>query len=152
MSKNLPPAKSRARVRVQTIITEPSMTKQSFGPECNINTILSRYAKSGVIEHLNNREGFYGDFAEIPDYQTALDIVYTAEDQFLQLPAQVRKFFNNDPSFMLAYMQDPKNKKTCQTLGLLPADPKSPAEESKGSTNSAATKQEPPATPAPSQA
>lgn len=124
MSKNLPPAEKRERHRVKVEFTEPSLTKQSFREECNINSIMARYEKTGLINHVVSRQPIFGDFSEIPDYQTALNIVYTAEDQFLQLPAQLRKFFNNDPSFMLAYMQDPKNKAMCQKLGLLPQDTK----------------------------
>lgn len=144
--KNLPPAIIKLRERLQLRFSQPTKTKQSFGPECNINNIMARYAKTGLVEHLNNRDGIFGDFADLPDYQTALDIVYTAEDQFLQLPAQVRKFFNNDPSFMLAYMQDPKNKQTCQTLGLLPRDPEQKP-GSKPSEKSAAHKTDETATP-----
>lgn len=140
--KNLPPAKKRERVRVQVQFNKPTLTKQAFGPECNINNIMARYQKSGVVEHINNRTPVYGDFAEIPDYQTALDIVYTAEDAFLQLPSQVRKFFNNDPSFMLAFMQDPKNLDTCQKLGLIPKTEVA----QKPSENSAAAKTDGPAT------
>jgi len=148
MSKNLPPAQKRERLRVQVEFTQPTLTKQSFREECNINSIMARYEKTGLINHVAGREPIFGDFSEIPDYQTALDIVYTAEDQFLQLPAQLRKFFNNDPSFMLAYMQDPKNKAMCQKLGLLPQDTMpTKTEAAEPPENSAATKSG--ATPAP---
>jgi len=143
MTKQLPPTIKRPRERVQTTFTQPTKTKQSFGPECNINNIMARYEKTGVIEHLSNRQPIFGDFADLPDYQTALDIVYTAEDQFMQLPSQVRKFFNNDPSFMLSYMEDPKNKATCQELGLLPGDPVQKAPK----TSAAVIKEPDPASP-----
>lgn len=128
MSK-LPPATKRERNRVQTTFNNPSKTKQSFKDECDINNVMLRYEKTGVLPPSTNRQPLYGDFTEVPDYQTALGIVYTAEDQFLQLPSQMRKFFNNDPAFMLAYIQDPKNKAMCQKLGLLPQDKPAPEQK-----------------------
>ena len=42
---------------------EPSMTKQSFVDECDINTILQQFAKTGQISHINEKQPRYVDMA-----------------------------------------------------------------------------------------
>ena len=110
----MPPAQARQRQRCQTTFTQPGVTKQSFKDECDINRIMARYQLTGILPTGDPRVPQFGDFTNVPDYQEALNIVYSAEDQFMELPATLRKFFNNDPGFMLAYMQDPANKAMCQ--------------------------------------
>ena len=39
----------------------PSLTKQSFKDECNINNIMSKYMKDGLIGHVNKHQGRYDD-------------------------------------------------------------------------------------------
>ena len=50
------------RIDVVTVLDPVSMTKQSFADECDINNIMKRYIKDGVVNHLNTYQGNYGDF------------------------------------------------------------------------------------------
>ena len=59
-----------------------SRTKQSFKDECDINNILSKYQKTGIVNHINQSEGQYGDFTSEQDYQKALNTVIQAQDMF----------------------------------------------------------------------
>lgn len=106
--------------REQITFKKPSKAKQSFMDECNINTIMSKYEKTGMIEHLARTEGQYGDFSEIHDYHSALDQIILAQDAFESLPAQVRARFSNDPGEFLLFFQDPRNADEARRLGLLP--------------------------------
>lgn len=109
------------------VSTEPSMTKQAFKEECNVNTILAKYKKTGMIEHLNRAQGQYGDYSQYADYQTAVNQVMAAETLFSGLPATLRSRFKNDPQEFLDYVQDPSNEKEMIELGLARAPEDAPA-------------------------
>ena len=98
---------------------EPTKTQQQFEEECNINNIVKRYKQTGIVTHLAHELPAYGDFSEVPDYQTAFDIVVTAQDNFMRLPADLRKRFDNDPAQMLEFLQDESNYEEAVKLGLL---------------------------------
>ena len=39
--------------------SKPSLTKQSFTKECDINNIMKKYQKTGAIDHVNKHEASY---------------------------------------------------------------------------------------------
>lgn len=106
-------------LRVQTINVEPTMTQQQFKDECDINFIMEKYNKTGLINHINTKKGVYADLSEISDYRDMLDTVRHADDVFMTLPASTRKRFDNDPAKLISFLQDDKNYEEAQALGLL---------------------------------
>lgn len=98
---------------------DPGLTKQSFKDECDINLIIARAALGADISHVNARVAQFGDFSNIPDYQTSLDLVNRAQGMFMDLPANVRERFLNDPGKMVAFLQDDKNYDEAVQLGLV---------------------------------
>ena len=68
--------------------TEPSLTKQSFTEECNINNIMKKYQKTGAIEHVNKHQASYG-YATSNTFQECLEIVEKGETMFSELPQEV---------------------------------------------------------------
>ena len=111
---------------------EPSMTKQAFVDECDINTILRGFEKSGAITHYTDRTPRYGDFSNPVDYQTAMNLVIEAHDAFASLPARVREKFHNDPQEYLEFCSDEKNRDEMIALGII--DPPSPPEDTGGAS------------------
>ena len=108
--------------RYAKIFVEPSMTKQSFRDECDINQIIDRYKATGLLtDPLNpsNRRPMYGNFSEIPTYQEALDYIAMATDEFMSLPSNIRKRFDNDPGQYLAFIEDEANREEAIALGLV---------------------------------
>lgn len=103
---------------------EPSMTKQSFVDECDINQIIDRARNGGSVDHLNARVPVYADVSNIPDYRSALDVVREADASFMALDAKVRERFANDPGRLLDFLKDPQNYDEGVKLGLL--TPKKP--------------------------
>lgn len=76
---------------------EPSKTKQEFKEECDINTILTRFLKTGEPPPLVLPE----HFADLSGRTTYYDIATkTAEanELFYLLPATKRAEFQNDPA------------------------------------------------------
>lgn len=107
----------------------PSMTKQSFKEEVDINEIMKR-AQNGmdISSQVRERIAQYGDFTQIGSYQEALNTVKRAQDAFYVLDANVRERFMNDPGRMISFLQDPANYDEAVKLGLVV--PKPPQEAS----------------------
>lgn len=97
----------------------PSLTKQAFKAEADVNNILARYRQTGVVEHLSVYQQLYGDFSEVDDYHTALNKLLAADDKFMSLPANIRKKFENDPGKFLEYVEDPANFDEMVVMGLI---------------------------------
>lgn len=113
--------------RLATVIEGPSMAKQSFKEECDINNILARYARSGIIDHLSQYGGSYGDFTNTPSsYQEAVEIVFRAQEMFASVPAKIRARFGNDPAEFLSFVEDPANIEELRQLGLAKPAPAAP--------------------------
>ena len=100
------------------VFSKPSLAKQSFRDECDINNILRKFNVTGQLP-VGSVQPQYGDFSGITDYQSALNAVMAAQDSFLQLPAKVRAKFDNDPALFLEFASDEANKDEMKALGLL---------------------------------
>lgn len=97
---------------------QTSRTKQSFAQESEINNIMAKYEKTGVIEHVKAHSG-YADMPSGLDYQSALQMTLDAQMSFNELPANIRREFNNDPFEFLAFVEDPDNVERMAELGLI---------------------------------
>jgi len=118
--------------------TQPSMTKQSFAKECNINNIMARYEKTGIVEHVMEMPGQFGDVSEPLEYQEALNKVNAARSLFDSLPAQVRAKFDNEPFLFLEFAQNPENYGKLVEMGLAVA-PETPETASEPRSTETAT-------------
>ena len=105
-------------VRVVTQNDGPSKTDQSFADDCDVNTIMRRYKKTGQITHLAKSQGVFGDFSDVPDLQDALQTVTEAQATFDQFPADLRRRFGNSPVEFYRFMEDPANMDESIKLGL----------------------------------
>lgn len=114
--------------RVQYVDDTPSLTRTEFAQECDINAIMARYEKTGVMpgQALPNREPVYMDLSDVPDYQTALQHVMAAQDAFMQLPAKARAEFDNNPAAFCEFAADPANLDRMREWGLAPPAPVEP--------------------------
>jgi len=97
---------------------EPSLTQQHFKDETDINNILRQFNITGLLPEapLSPR---YGDFSGIGDYQSALNAVIAAEDEFMALPAEIRARFENDPAQLIDFLGNENNRSEAEKLGLL---------------------------------
>ena len=97
---------------------EPSLAQQQFKDETDINNILRQFNITGILPEapLSPR---YGDFTGIVDYHTALNAVIAAEDGFMELPADLRARFQNDPENLINFLNDESNKDEAIKLGLI---------------------------------
>lgn len=111
-------------LKVQTINSKPSLTQQHFEPETNINNIMNRYEKTGLLP-TSGAPVQYMDVSNIHDYHSSLNFIQSANKSFMSLPALVRKRFNNDPGLLLQFLNDPKNASEAYSLGLTTTNPNS---------------------------
>ena len=120
------------RKRYQIKFPKQGRAKQSFADECNINTIMAKYQKTGAISHFNKHGADYA-FATSDDFTTSMQIITTAQDMFDGLPSSIRTRFANDPAQFLDFVQDPDNDDEMAKLGLIPKKepPESPQETQK---------------------
>lgn len=102
----------------------PSLTRQEFAAEADINTIMKQYEgyNTGPGNLPNQRDPaamFYADFTALPkslmDYHAMMD---TAQTAFMTLPAEVRREFNNSPVEFYEFASDPENIGQLRTWGL----------------------------------
>lgn len=104
--------------RVQVEFPTPSLAKQSFAGECDINKIMRKFEKTGLISHNNSVAGRYGDFLSAPEYHDACNAVIAADSAFQSLPAKIRERFGNSPASFLDFAQDPENLEEMARMGL----------------------------------
>lgn len=98
---------------------EVSLTHQSMSADCDINNIMKRFEKTGVLDHINNRQGDYADFLSAEDYHSSMLKVVEAQDMFSSLPASIRSRFENDPAQFLDFVHNPDNRDEMASMGLL---------------------------------
>lgn len=124
---------------------EVSLTHQSFKDDCDINKLMARYEKTGILDHVNRVQGAYGDFSETVDFQTAFDVVRNAEAMFMTLPARVRADFRNDPGEFLTFATNPENQEKMIEYGLATRRTPEPTPSKPGEGGAPAGSQSPPA-------
>lgn len=96
----------------------PGLTKQSFSEECDINNIMRRFEETGQLPEMIRTDPQYGEFADMPSFQEAQNIVIRSQEQFSALPAKVRSKFQNDPALFLDYVNNPENQAELIKMGL----------------------------------
>lgn len=113
--------------KVSISFPDQGRTKQSFKDECDINLIMARYMKTGVLDFVTKHAPQYRDVTGL-DYQAAMQQVAKAQSMFMDLPSAIRSRFENNPALFLDFVQDPANEAEMHQLGLLRPDyvPKRP--------------------------
>lgn len=108
----------------------PSLTRQEFVEECDINTLMSRYDAHVIGGPGNMQPGvpMYADFTQVPDTLLEyLNFMDTAQAAFMSLPAVVRREFDNNAHEFVAYASDPENLEQMRAWGLAPPKEPDPA-------------------------
>lgn len=95
------------------------ITVQSAKDECDINLIVQKYTLQDVLNASNNVMASYGDFSDVPDFQTALIRVQEATEAFSHLPVNVKKRFDNNPQLLFDFVNDDNNYDEAVKLGLV---------------------------------
>ena len=104
------------------VCKDPSLTQQQFAVESDINTIVDTFMKTG---HLPDPVSMpqYVDYEGIFDFQSAMNVVRAADENFMRMDAKVRSRFHNSPQEFLEFFADPANQDEAIRLGLAVAKP-----------------------------
>jgi phage internal scaffolding protein len=105
-----------SKPKPSTLICDDGITEQHHTDECNVNTILANYMKTGVIPPLDPNAQ-YGDLSDF-DYQSMQNQIANANSLFEQLPENVKYRFGNEPYRFLNFVQDEKNYDELVEMGL----------------------------------
>lgn len=114
------------------MFTMASMAVQSAKDECDINSIMAKYQRTGFLTDpliAPSSQPSFGDFATMGDFMEAQNIIAEANQLFDQLPSTLRKRFSNDPAIMLDFLSSEENKAEAIKLGLVKApdpEPRAP--------------------------
>ena len=106
----------------------PSLTKQYFLKDTNLNSIMEKYQSTGVLESTTGtpRQPQFGDFSDVKTYKEGLDSIINAQSAFDDLPAKIRKRFGNNPSNFIEFMDDINNLDEARRLGIVAAEKPKP--------------------------
>lgn len=75
--------------------SDPSLAQQQFREDSDINTIVRRFNLTGELPS-GVSVPQYGDFSQVSDYHSALNMVIAADHAFMAMPADIRARFDND--------------------------------------------------------
>ncbi len=93
-------------------------TKQSMRDECDVNFIMARYVKTGLIEHLSGGIPSFPDVSELGDYRSAIENMRSADKYFQGLPAEVRARFGHDAANFMEFLQSGASEEDLRKLSL----------------------------------
>lgn len=98
---------------------DASMAEVDQQKDTDINVIVARFGITGQLPAAGSLPLVTnGDFAEALDLRGALDLMRSADDAFMALPADVRTRFGNDPVEYVNFCSDPANVDEMVRLGL----------------------------------
>lgn len=97
-------------------------TRQEFRDECDINLIVARHQKTGVVSHINTAPPQFLDVSDVASLATALQTVAAANEAFMALPAVARASFDNDPVRFVDFAMEPDNLPKLREWGLAPPE------------------------------
>ncbi|WNK13970.1 MAG: internal scaffolding protein [Microvirus sp.] len=108
---------------------DKGFTVQADRDDADINIIISRYQKSGVLPPISRGEPFYGDVSEFSGLADAMIKIKEADELFMTYPAEVRERFDNDKVKFVDFLDNPDNRDEAIELGLIlkPVVPETPA-------------------------
>lgn len=121
-------SKFSQRVAVITDTGDVQRTQQHFKDQCDVNKIMARYNKTGIISHVNRAQAKYGDFTMLGDFVENADKVVRAQQAFDQLPSELRKEFDNDYTKFFASIGKPEYRDKMAKWGILKLQEKPAAE------------------------
>lgn len=104
--------------------SKPSLTQQEFKESCDINNILAKFSVQAQAlgvdpsQLMPQDQGTYGDFSNLDDFQTAQNKIAFLNDQFSNLPSDVRRKFGDDLNTFIGALSDPNRIDELGELGV----------------------------------
>lgn len=113
----------KADVFATDVGVDEDLVQQHMRDECDVNVIMRRYQNTGVLTHvMEDANAIYGDFYDVPDYKSGVELMLAADNLFMELPSSVRDKFQNNAGEFLDFASNPDNIDEMREMGL--AEPK----------------------------
>lgn len=106
-----------ASMAAALVCKDDSKAVQSGKEDADINVIVARFNKSGVLPG-SIVPPTYDNFVDVFDFQSAMNAVVFAQREFMKLDAKVRSRFGNDPQQFVEFCSDKENLDEMRKLGL----------------------------------
>lgn len=117
--KELEKLKPGQRVKPRTV-TGRGRTKQEFREDSDINCIVQRYKKSGVLPAGRRPELLqFADVSEVRSFSEMYERVEAGKAAFNSLAPEIRARFKNSPADLLDFLGNPENRGEAVKLGLV---------------------------------
>ena len=102
---------------------EPKLVQQHLNENGKLDTtsIVAHAHAHGVLTHTRDNTARYIDATAHTDFAQSLNTKIRADQQFAELPEEVRKKFHNDQREFVDFALDPKNIEQLREWGLAPA-------------------------------
>jgi len=97
----------------------PGRTRQDQKDSCDLNLIMRKYTKQGILPRLNPKTPTYGDFTTASSYHEALDKLQRADELFAALPAALRSSCENDPAQLIEYVESGEHDDELIDMGVM---------------------------------
>jgi hypothetical protein len=135
--------KPKRELRHSIKFDDVSRTDQSYKKRADVNNIVASYRKTGILPNSGLYQGAFIDVSDAPTLEDAFEAVKRASLRFQELPADVRKLMDNDPSKLEIWLSDANNKDLAAKHGLIElpkqADNSSPGVGNEGFNNNQAS-------------
>ncbi len=105
------------RQHVITFENAEDLCEQTHKEDCDVNTIMRKFQKTGIIEHRAKHGLQYGNVPAM-DYREAMETVAISNSMFEELPSKARQYFDNDPAKFLEFTENPENIEKLATLDI----------------------------------
>lgn len=92
--------------RTALFCNDETLTQQHEEEQANINTIVRNFGLTGKLPEVRLPPTLDDFSTEVFDFQTAMNTIAAAKDSFMQLPAETRSAFNNDPQLFVAKIDE----------------------------------------------
>lgn len=107
---------NREQVR-PTVDTGKGLTRQASKDETDINLILKKYQRTGILSFVSRNQPGYMDVENIT-YHEAMNLLIDSNEMFAEMPSSLRKRFNNSPGDFLEFVHNSDNLEEMYDLGL----------------------------------
>lgn len=101
---------------------DETRAQQQFKDESDINTIVKRFGLTGELPD-DFKAPVSGDFTNIMDFQSAMNAIRAAEESFMEMPAEMRARFNNDPQRLIEFLDNGDNRDEALKMGIIQKPP-----------------------------
>lgn len=105
--------------RVHPKLSDKKLVDQSHKNMCDINIIMERYRKTGMLPQFREKIPYFVDNTGIKSIEEAHELVNEANYLFEQIPSHIRKLMDNNPANLVDFIKNPENIDVCTKYGLI---------------------------------